>query len=376
MRNSKMILSVILCIWVLSGCVCGEPQQVALKDVFASKFMIGAALNEGQIYGKNPAEAALIGRHFNTVTPENILKWEGVHPKPGEFNFAPADQLVELGEKHGMFVIGHVLVWHSQTPDWVFEDADGKPLSRQALLERMKDHIDTVVGRYKRRINGWDVVNEAIEDDGSLRKSKWQQIIGDDYIEKAFQYAHKADPEAELYYNDYNMWQEKHREGAIRLIKNLQNKGIHIDGVGFQGHWGFDYPKLEELEKSIIACAKLGIKIDITELDITVLPNAWDDRGADISKSYELQAKLNPYPDKLPVEIQKKLANRYAEIFSIFHKHTDKISRVTFWGVQDGNSWRNSWPVKGRTDYPLVFDRNCKPKSAFEAIVETVRSKK
>ncbi|MHC4231615.1 MAG: endo-1,4-beta-xylanase [Planctomycetota bacterium] len=347
--------------------------EPALKDVFADDFLVGAALNEDQIYGKTPEETALIIKHYNTITPENILKWESVHPEMEKYNFDPADKFVELGEKNEMFLVGHTLVWHHQTPNWVFEEDNGNLLSRQQLLQRMKEHIDSVVGRYKGRIKGWDVVNEAIADDGSFRKSKWQQIIGDDYIEKAFQYAHEADPEAELYYNDYNMWQEKHREGVIRLIKNLQDKGVHIDGVGFQGHWGFDYPKLEELEKSIIACAKLGIKIDITELDMTILPNALDDRGADISKSRQLQARLNPYPDCLPAEIQQKQARRYADFFSAFHKHADKINRVTFWGVQDGNSWRNNWPVHGRTDHPLLFDRNCKPKPAFDAIMKTIR---
>lgn len=369
-KNRTVVCFMCLSVLTLASFTKAGP---ALKDVFTKDFLIGAALNEDQTRGKNLLEKGLISKHFNTITSENILKWEVVHPKPGVFDFSASDQYVKFGEEHDMFIVGHVLVWHSQTPDWIFEDQDGKRVDRETMLGRMKEHIFTIVGRYKGRIDAWDVVNETINDDGSMRKSKWQQIIGDDFVEKAFEYAHEADPEAELYYNDYNMWQEKHREGAIRLVKNLQAKGIHIDGIGFQGHWGFDYPKLEELEEGIIACAKLGVKIDVTELDITVLPNAWDDRGADISKSFELQKKLNPYPDGLPADMQEKLAKRYAEFFSMFHKYADNISRVTFWGVQDGTSWRNNWPVKGRTDYPLLFDRNCKPKPAFEAVVKTAQ---
>ncbi len=375
MRYPKM-MSALFCVWILSGCVVGAEKAVALKDVFASKFMIGAALNEGQIRGQAPAgEAALIERQFNTVTPENILKWQGVHPKVGQYNFAPVDKLVELAEANGQFVVGHTLVWHQQTPDWVFEDADGKPLSREALLARMKEHILTVVGRYKGRIGGWDVVNEAVDGDGSLRKTKWLEIIGPDFIAKAFEYAHAADPDAELYYNDYDMWKQDHRDGVVKLVTDLKGQGLRVDGIGMQGHWGLDYPPLNEIEDSIQAYASVGVKVMITEMEITVLPSAWNDRGADITQNYELQEKLNPYADGLPEAMEAKLADRYAEFFGLFVKHADAISRVTFWGVQDGNSWRNYWPVKGRTDYPLVFDRQCKPKPAFDAIVEKSKIK-
>ena len=358
------------CFW--SGTVSGDPQPAALKDVFAEKFMIGAALNGRQIAGNVPAaETALIQQQFNTITPENILKWAGVHPRPGQYNFQPVDQYVQLGQKHGMFAVGHTLVWHSQTPRWVFEDADGKPLSREALLARMKEHISTVVGRYKGRIGGWDVVNEAVNGDGSLRKTPWLEIIGPDYIAKVFEYAHAADPDAELYYNDYDMWKQDHRDGVVKLVKDLKSQGLRVDGIGMQGHWGLDYPPLNEIEDSINAYAALGVKVMITELDLTVLPRAWQQGGADISKNYKLQSELNPYSDGLPDEMQQKLANRYAAFFALFVKHADVISRVTFWGVQDGNSWRNNWPVRGRTDYPLVFDRQCKPKPAFDAIMKT-----
>jgi len=211
---------------------------------------------------------------------------------------------------------------------------------------------------------------------GQLRKNKWFEIIGEDYVAKAFEYARQADLNAQLYYNDYNMWKKGQREGVVRLIRDLQSKGIHVDGIGIQGHWGMDYPPLKDLEDSILAFSELGVKVMITELDITLLPSAWDQKGADISLNFELQKKLNPYPDALPDEMQDKLAKRYAELFSLFHKHRDKFSRVTFWGVHDGRSWRNYWPVRGRTDYPLLFDRQYKPKPAFDAVVKTAKGEK
>ncbi len=368
MRYSKM-MGVLLCVWILSCCAWSVDEPVALKEVFTEDFLIGTALNTGQVFNELPAETMLIKTHFNSITPENLLKWEKVHPSPGRYDFESADAFVNLGQQHNMSVIGHTLVWHSQTPGWVFKDAEGKPLSRDTLLARMKDHIFTVVGRYKGHIHGWDVVNEAVDDDGTLRKTKWLEIIGDDYVAKAFEYVHAADPDAELYYNDYDMWKKDHRDGVVRLVKDLQSRGLRVDGIGMQGHWGLDYPPLNEIADSINAYAALGVKVMITEMEITVLPSPWKDWGADITKSYKLEKELNPYPNGLPETMHEKLAARYAEFFSLFHKHADKISRVTFWGVQDGNSWRNNWPVRGRTDYPLIFDRNCEPKRAFGAVI-------
>jgi len=217
------------------------------------------------------------------------------------------------------------------------------------------------------------VVNEAIEADGSLRKSPWLQIIGPDYIARAFEFAHAADPEAELYYNDYDEWKPGKRQTIVSLVNELREKGIRIDGIGMQGHWGLDYPELEEAEKSIETFAALGLKVMITELDVTVLPHASRQTGADIAQNYELRKELNPWPDGLPDEMQEKLASRYADIFALFCKHADKIDRVTFWNVHDGNSWRNNWPVRGRSDYPLLFGRQGKPKPAFYAVIKTAK---
>jgi endo-1,4-beta-xylanase len=348
----------------------------ALKKVFKNDFHIGAALSREQISGEDAAAIALVKEQFNSITSENILKWERVHPELNRYDFAPVDAFVAFGEKHNMFIVGHTLLWHQQTPRWVFEDGAGKPATRETLLQRLRDHIFTVVGRYKGRIHGWDVVNEAVEDDGSPRKTKWREIIGPDYVQKAFAFAAEADPKAELYYNDFNLWKKEKAEAVVQLVRGLQSKGVRVDGIGEQGHWGLDYPTIEEADAAIQAFAALGVKVMITELDVTALPNPDDwSGGADITRNDELRKHLNPYPQALPDSMQQVLAKRYAESFALFHKHRDKISRVTFWGVNDGQSWLNNWPVRGRTNYPLLFDRNYQPKPAFEAVIKTAAGK-
>ncbi len=378
MKLQKLAINIAACLVVLSASVwaAGCDTQPALKDAYEKDFLIGCAVNRFQVFGMMPEESAIVACQFNSITPENDLKWEKLYPDANGYNFEAADKFVEFGEKNKMFIVGHTLVWHHQTPMWVFQNADGNDTDRETLLKRMKDHIFTVVGRYKGRIQGWDVVNEALDADGNMRKTKWFEIIGEDYIEKAFEYAHEADPDAELYYNDFDMWKPSKYAGVIRLIRDLQAKGIRIDGVGMQAHWGFDYPFPEELEAAILVYSQTGAKVLFTEMDISALPNVFKYTGADIAKSAELQKELNPYPDGLPDEMQENLAKRYAEIFAIFHKHADRISRVTFWGVQDGNSWRNNWPIRRRTDYPLLFDRDCKPKPAFDAVIKVMKCDK
>jgi endo-1,4-beta-xylanase len=344
--------------------------QKGLKDIFKGDFNVGVALNQNQIYGKEPSSDTIVQKHFNSITPENILKWEEVHPAFGRYDFEAVDHFVEYGEKRGLQMIGHTLIWFHQTPEWVFEDESGKALSRKALLERMKDHIFTVMGRYKGRIHGWDVVNEAIVPDGQFRKCKWLEIIGEDYILKAFEYAHQADPNAELYYNDYNYHRDHQCESVVKLIQNLQSKGIRVDGIGIQGHWGLDYPSREEIENVIRTLSKLGIKLMITELDVTVLPFAEEYLNISISSlSPEVQKKINPYVSGVPDSVLKEQANRYAEFVSIFLNHRDKFKRLTFWGINDTQSWRHNWPVIGRTDYPLLFNHRYEPKPALDAIV-------
>jgi endo-1,4-beta-xylanase len=352
------------------------PDPIGLKDAFRDDFYIGAALSADQISGREPNVMALVKKHFNSITPENILKWEEVHPEPDRYNFEVPDQYVAFGQEHDMHIIGHTLVWHYQTPSWVFQDKFGQTLSREALLERMKDHIFTVMGRYRGRIHGWDVVNESVMADGSFRKSGWFEIIGEDYVEKAFEFAHKADPTAELYYNEFDFEYHPKCDAVIQLVKNLKAKGIRVDGVGIQGHWFLDFPRIDELEAYILVLAGLKVKLMITELDIGVLPFIHlDSQVADIfTFDADMRAKLNPYPDVLPDAIQKEQAKRYSDLFSLFRKHRDKISRVTFWGVHDAQSWRSYLPITGRTEYPMLFDRRCLPKLAFDAVIKTAKA--
>jgi endo-1,4-beta-xylanase len=297
------------------------------------------------------------------------MKWETIHPEPDQYDFEEADRFVEFGEANNMFIVGHTLVWHSQTPAWVFQDASGNPLDRDGLLKRMQQHISTVAGRYKGRVNGWDVVNEALEEDGTLRQSKWQQIIGDDYLAKAFEFAHAADLDAELYYNDYSLENAPKRAGAVKLVSGLLDAGLTVTGIGTQGHGNLEWPAPDLFDATLQAFGDLGIKVMVTELDIDVLPRVNPGQSADVGLNADMSAGLNPYASMLPDSMQSALADRYAELFEVFLKHRDVISRVTFWGVTDGDSWLNGWPVRGRSNYPLLFDRDYRAKPAFDSVI-------
>ena len=349
------------------------PAPATLKAAFRGAFLVGAALNAAQFSGQDTAEAALVAAQFNTISPENALKWEAVHPRPGGYDFAAADRYVAFGERHGMFIVGHNLVWHNQVPRWVFEDADGNPVGRDTLIARMREHIFTVVGRYRGRIGGWDVVNEALNDDGSLRATPWERIIGDDYLTLAFRFAHEADPAAQLYYNDYSLAGAPKRLGVVALVRRLQAAGVPVAGVGMQNHDGLDYPALAALDSSIAAFAALGVKVMITELDVDVLPRAMRQTGADVGQRAAARPDLNPWPDALPDSMQQALARRYADLFGVFYRHRGEVARVTFWGVTDRDSWKNNWPVPGRTNYPLLFGRDGRPKPAFDAVLAVAR---
>ena len=365
-----MFVRSMTCATLLIGLTASAQAPTTLKAAFRNDFPVGAAINAAQITGKDARGDALIVEQFDSISPENALKWVIVHPQPDQYDFSLADQYVDFGVKHHMWTVGHNLVWHNQVPAWVFHDDKGNLLTRDALLERMHQHIATVVGRYKGRIQSWDVVNEALNEDGTMRQSLWEQIIGDDYIAKAFEYAHEADPHAQLTYNDYNLENEAKRNGAIALVKKLKAAGVPIDCVGLQGHDNLNWPTAEQQDATISAFAALGVKVAISELDIDVLPAATRGPTAEASLKIAQDPKLNPYAKGLPEDVQQKLAQRYADLFRVFVKHHADISRVTFWGVTDGDSWKNNWPVPGRTDYPLLFDREGKPKPAFFAVIK------
>jgi endo-1,4-beta-xylanase len=348
--------------------------EPSLKRLAPKGLLIGAALSARQVEGGDPVSLGIVTRQFNSISPEDILKWEAVHPAPERYVFEPVDKYVALGKEHGLAVIGHVLVWHQQTPAWVFAGQAGGRADRDTLLSRMRTHIQMVVGRYRDRIHGWDVVNEALDDDGTLRKTPWLEAIGPDYVAKAFEYTHAADPAAELYYNDFNLWKPAKREAAIRLVKDLRAGGLRVDGIGEQAHWGIDEPPLAEIDRTIAeTAAGSGVKVLLTELDIDVLPRDPDMWGADLSKKATIRATTNIYPDGLPDAQQQALARRYADIFTLVLKHRGVVSRVTFWGVTDAQSWLHNFPIPGRVNYPLLWDRQGQPKRAFDAVVEVLR---
>ena len=348
-----------------------------LKDVLGKHFLVGAALNTQQTgMGADTTATRTIETHFNCIVAENCMKPEAVQPQEGMFKWRKADRFVKFGEDRGMTVIGHVLVWHAQTPDWFFKDSLGQPASKQLLTERMRNHIQTVVGRYKGRIHGWDVVNEAIEDDGTFRQSPWYQILGPEYIEMAFRFAHEADPDAELYYNDFSMSVPAKRKAVCQMISDLKKKGIRIDGIGMQSHNGLTWPEMDDYEASIEAYAALGCQVMITELDMNVLPNPESFSGAEVSQSFGYSEKMDPYKNGLPADVEKRINARWVEFFKLYKRHARQISRVTTWGVSDVQSWMNDWPIEGRTAYPLLFDRQYQPKSVVKDIMKLFKKSK
>jgi len=355
-----------------------EPVEKTFKSVFKDKFYVGAAMDTAQITGSDTKSRAIIESQFNTITAENYMKAENIHPEKDRYDFEMADKFVDYGLKHNMKIIGHALVWHSQLSPWFFIDNNGKQIDKEELKQRMKAHITTIVSRYKGKVAGWDVVNEAINNDGSFRESKFYQILGKDYIKMAFRFAHEADPDAELYYNDYSMNKAPKREAVVKMIKDFQAEDIRITGVGMQAHYLLPEkdPSISEIEASIKAFSSTGIKVMFTELDISVLPLPQKLDGADIALKAKYEKGLNPYTNGLPRKIRTQFDKRYLSLFKLFVKYADVIDRVTFWGVTDNQSWKNNWPVKGRTDYPLLFDRNYKAKDVVTKILNTPKSSK
>jgi len=342
--------------------------ETGLKSVFKDDFYLGMAMSGERFDADNADKRALIAQEFNSIVLENAMKWAEINPEPGEWDWSIADAFVDFGEKHHMYVCGHVLVWHSQVPDWVFKNAKGKRVRRKELYERMDARIESMVSRYEGRVHAWEVVNEAIGDNNRWRKSPWYRILGSKFIERAFNKAHEVDPKAHLYYNDYNMHDPGKREFLLRYLAKQAKRGTPIHGIGMQGHVGLDYPDIEEFENSIRAYARAGYRVHITEMEMDVLPQAWDYMGAEISKSFEYSDELNPYPNGLPADVENALTERYVAFFKLFLKYKDDIERVTLWGLADHESWKNNFPVRGRTNYPLLFDRNYQKKPVYYAL--------
>jgi endo-1,4-beta-xylanase len=360
-----LVVMAIMCPGVLPVADVKRSGTGGLKSVYGKLFDIGAAIPGADL---KDAEIALLSKHFSTVTPENCMKPEPIHPEEGRYDFTAGDALVKMAKSKGLTVNGHTLVWHYQCPDWFFVD-NGKPAGRELVLKRMREHIAAVAGHYSGKLASWDVVNEAIDDGkGYLRNTKWTQCIGDDFIAEAFMAARKADPKAELYYNDYSIEGGGKREKTLRLIRELKQRNVPISGVGIQGHWQVGRVPLKDIEAAIVAFHAEGMKVAITELDIDVVSRSAS--GANVNAREK--GADDPFVDGLTPEMQKKLADDYTRLFELFLKHRDKISRVTFWGLHDGRSWLNSWPRK-RTNHALLFDRALKPKPAAESVLELGR---
>lgn len=358
--------ALILCVLLLAACTPGEK---SLKEAFDGKFILGAAVNERQILGKDIPGDSVLFRHFGAIEPENCMKSAEIMPVFGRYEWELADRYVDFGEKNGLDVFGHCLIWHSQcTPDFCY-DKDGKLITPELLKERMKQHITTVVSRYKGRIKGWDVVNEAIMEDGSYRQSPFWEILGEDFIPWAFQCANEADPDCELYYNDYSMHEPKKLEAVIGMVKRMQAQGIRIDAVGFQGHIGMDYPDID-LYRSHIRRIKdeTGLDVCITELDMSILPSVTqsaDVSGVNLFEAMRnpetreaVMARLDPYRDGIPDDVQAAWNTRMGAFLEMFLDNSDVVRRINVWGVTDADSWKNGWPIPGRHDAPLWIDRN------------------
>ena len=344
------------------------PKPETLRRAAPAGLLIGGAIATQDL--DKPELADLAARQFSAITPEYEMMPEKLVDDNGKFDFATADRVVEFAEKNGQTVFGHMLVWHFVTRKWFFESPDGKPLPRDQALANLELYISTVVGHYKGRVKAWDVVNEGISDaDGEyLKDTPALRAIGPDYIEKAFEFAHAADPDAQLYYNDYNIEQPEKLAKTLKLVSSLQGAGVRLDAVGIQGHWLMDWPPTEMIENGIEALAKTGVKVMITELDMDVLPR--DNSGADMAQA---ESGANPYKAGLSAAMQEKLAARYGEIVAAIVRHPS-VTLIGFWGTHDGRSWLNDFPVKGRTNHPLLFDRNYQPKPAFNAVIKALKT--
>ncbi len=363
MKKSLQLLSVLSIALLSLHCGSSRPATASaetkgLKDYYRDYFDIGVAVSPRSL---KTDEAGLVLKEFNSITAENAMKMGPIQPREGQFNWSGADSIVAFAQRHGLKMRGHTLVWHSQAPGWFFTNAAGDTVSREVLLQRMKDHITAVAGRYKGKVYAWDVVNEVISDDGRefYRQSPFLRIIGEDFIEHAFRFAHEADPGALLFYNDYNEISPAKRAKIIRMIQNLKAKGVPVHGVGLQGHWAISEPSYGQLDSTLKEFAQIQLPMHITEIDISVYPkehNARERNASDYDTSFSAAREA--------AQIEK-----YRMSFELFRKYKDQITSVTFWNISDRSSWLDNFPVRNRKDYPLLFDRNLQPKKAYQSVI-------
>ena len=366
---------------------CADAQ--GLKDAYRDYFRMGVSVNQweikaeqevntkfdysGRVSGDQTANFPMIAKHFGWLVPENCMKCEVIHPQESVYDFTLADQMVDLAHSQGLQVVGHCLIWHSQCAPWFFVDEDGNQVSAEVLKKRMKEHIFTILGHFKGRVKAWDVVNEAFEDNGTLRHSKFYELLGEDYIPLAFQYAHEADPTIELYYNDYSMNKAQKIDGILNFFRPLVAKGLPIHAIGMQGHLVFDGTDyVSAYESAIQKIASLGLKAQFTELDLSALPNPYGFSGANVADNFKYTPDKDPYTKGLPAEVQQKVDDFWVDFFKMLIRQKDHVLRVGFWCTNDANSWRNDYPIKGRTDYATLFDRQCQPKSTVQKLIDLV----
>lgn len=361
------------------GMACGRGAKAAdsplprLRDVFQGRPRIGVAV-EGRLPDGVPAdELELIRGQFDILTPANCMKWDHLQPREGQFDFQQADAFVAFAEANRQKVAGHCFVWNrpETSTKWVFQDGD-KPADAALVLQRMQTHIRTVMGRYRGRVHSWDVVNEALDDGKAfLRRTPWTETLGDEVVAKAFQCARRADPAATLVYNDYNIETPAKRAKLLRLLAQLRDANARADVVGIQGHWEIDRVPFEQIEETIVALHGAGVKVAVTELDIDMVPREKYFAGG---SQREEVVKQDPYAEGCPADVLQRQADQYGRLFQIFARHSEKLDRVTLWGVTDRVSWLNAWPWK-RVNHPLLFDRQAKPKPAFFAVLDAARGR-
>lgn len=337
----------------------------SLCKAYENYFKIGVAVSAPNI----DTHADLIRTHFNSITCENEMKPCVVQPKPGVFDFTKTDKIVNFARENHIPMRGHTFVWHNQMPKWFFTDDKGAFISRSMLLSRVREHMQVVMERYKDDVWCWDVVNEAVFDDDAapekryndtLRRSPWTEIVGDDFIVQAFKIANEVNPDAKLLYNDYCEYLPNKRERIYKIVKNLIDSGVRIDAVGMQSHWHFDDPTLDMEREAIERYASLGLKVQMTEMDLSV----YEDK-----KFYSELHQPDPEYAALPPEVEERQAQMYGKFFAMFREYKDVIESVNFWNPSDEVSWLNGFPVPGRKNYPLLFGADHKPKKAFYSVV-------
>ena len=378
---------------VIAASLMASAQAQSLAEAYRDYWYTGVSVNQWQVQAEQAgeqkfdytgmvstdqtAEWPVITKNFNWVVAENCMKSEVIHPEEGVYDFTLADQFVNKAKAAGLKVQGHCLIWHSQCPQWFHHDKEGKLVSREVLKQRMREHIYTVVSHFKGRVDAWDVVNEAFEDDGSPRKSLFWQILGTDYIPLAFQYAHEADPSIQLFYNDYSMNKASKVEGVCRFFKPLIEQGLPITAIGMQGHMiledNNDGKYFKEYDHSIRTIAATGVPTFFSELDISVLPNPYGFSGANVSDMFAYRPEMDPYKNGITKEKEAELGQFWVDFYKMLIPHRNDVLRVTFWCLNDGNSWRNDFPIKGRTDYATIFDRQSQPKPFIQEMINLVK---